>query len=70
MNPILVSEASKTIPEGHLLINIISRRVKQLNSGSRPMVETGPRMGLSDIALKEVIEGKLSFKQNGAMRLY
>ncbi len=30
------------------------------------MVETGPRMGFSDIALKEIIEGKLQFEAAAA----
>jgi len=62
MNPQLVVEASKVIPDPHLLINLISRRVRQLNAGSRPMVEAGVRMGLADISLTEVIEGKLNLR--------
>lgn len=59
MNPQLVQEAMKEVTEPYLLINAISRRVRQLNSGSRPMVQTGARMGLADVALKEIIEKKL-----------
>ena len=59
----LVDEASKKIPSVPLLVNVISRRVKQLNAGHKPMVDVIGRMGLADIALKEIIEGKLSFEQ-------
>ena len=45
-----------------LLINIVSKRVRQLGLGHRPMVETTPRMSLTDIALKEIIEGKLAYE--------
>jgi DNA-directed RNA polymerase subunit omega len=62
MNPTLVVEASKIIPEPHLLINLVSRRVRQLNSGNRPMVALEGRTGLSDIALMEIAQGKLSIR--------
>ncbi|MGB3120547.1 MAG: DNA-directed RNA polymerase subunit omega, partial [Verrucomicrobiales bacterium] len=55
----LVEEAAKVITVPAVLINIVSRRVRQLNHGRRPLVMTEPRMGAADIALKEIIEGKL-----------
>ncbi len=58
----LVEKASETIPDPHLLVNVISRRVEQLNNGSAPRVQALPSMGAADIALLEVIEGKLTFK--------
>ena len=60
MNSDLVEEAQKIIPEPPLLINVVSRRVKQLNTGRSPLVETNPRMGTADIALQEIIEGKVT----------
>jgi DNA-directed RNA polymerase subunit omega len=59
----LVEEAAKKIPSVPLLVNVISKRVRQLNAGHKPMVDVVGRMGLADIALKEIIEGKLSFEQ-------
>lgn len=56
----LVEEASKVISEPPLLINLVSRRVKQLNQGRSALVEVEPRMGAADIALKEIIEGKIT----------
>ena len=58
----LLQEAAKIIPNQQLLINIVSKRVRQLGLGHRPMVETTPRMSLTDIALKEIIEGKLAYE--------
>lgn len=55
----LVEEATKLISEPPVLINAVSRRVKQLNLGRSPLVEVDPRMGAADIALKEIIEGKI-----------
>ena len=50
------------IPNQQLLINVVSKRVRQLGLGHRPMVEVGPRASLTDIALKEIIAGKLTFE--------
>ena len=62
----LLQEASQIIPNPQLLINVISKRVRQLGLGHRPMVETGPRASLTDIALKEIIAGKLTFEEQSA----
>jgi DNA-directed RNA polymerase subunit omega len=58
----LLQEAALVIPNQQILINVVSKRVRQLSLGHRPMVETGPRASLSDIALKEIIAGKLTFE--------
>lgn len=62
MTTSLLEEALKVIPNQQLLVNVVSKRVRQLTAGHRPMVETGPRMGFSDIALKEIVEGKLKWE--------
>ena len=58
----LLQEAAQVIPNQQLLINVVSKRVRQLGLGHRPMVEVGPRASLTDIALKEIIAGKLTFE--------
>jgi len=58
----LLQEAAQVIPNQQLLINVVSKRVRQLGLGHRPMVETTPRMSLTDIALKEIIAGKLAYE--------
>jgi DNA-directed RNA polymerase subunit omega len=60
MNAQILEEASKVISEPQVLINMVSRRVRQLSAGSRPMIEVGPRMGLADVALSEIAHGKLA----------
>ena len=40
-------------------LNVVSKRVRQMSKGQRPMVEVGVRADLCDIALREIIEGKL-----------
>ena len=58
----LLQEAAQVISNQQLLINVVSKRVRQLGLGHRPMVETTPRMSLTDIALKEIVAGQLTFE--------
>jgi len=62
MSSQLLEEAQKVVPNQQLLVNLVSKRVRQLTGGHRPMVEYGPREGWADIALKEIIEGKLKYE--------
>jgi DNA-directed RNA polymerase subunit omega len=62
MTTSLLDEAIKVIPNQQVLINVVSKRVRQLTQGHRPMVEVGARLDYADIALREVIEGKISFE--------
>lgn len=55
-----IKDALKTIPDPNILINVISRRVKQLKRGNRPLVESLEKLTPEDTALREVIEGKIS----------
>jgi DNA-directed RNA polymerase subunit omega len=54
-----IKEAQKIINDPNILINVVSRRVKQLKRGSRPLVESLEKLSPEDIALREVIEGKI-----------
>jgi DNA-directed RNA polymerase subunit omega len=55
----LVEKASLVIQDPPLLINAVSKRVRQLNQGRPPLVERKPGMREADIALTEIIEGKI-----------
>jgi DNA-directed RNA polymerase subunit omega len=65
LNAELIKKALEKVGNPNVLINLISRRVRQLNSGggtlSRPLVEAG-NMGVADIALTELIEEKTGFE--------
>jgi DNA-directed RNA polymerase subunit omega len=69
MKPHLIQAASEVIPNQQILVNMVSRRVRQLYLGHRPMVEFVPGFGHADIALSEIAAGKLVFEstlnQNG-----
>jgi DNA-directed RNA polymerase subunit omega len=62
MNSDLVKAASEVIQNQQILVNMVSRRVRQLTLGHRPLVEFGPGMGHADVALTEIANGKLSYE--------
>jgi DNA-directed RNA polymerase subunit omega len=55
----LVEKASEIVTDPLVLVNLVSQRVRQLNSGRSPLIPTRPSMGAADIALTEIIEGKI-----------
>ncbi|KAB2640066.1 MAG: DNA-directed RNA polymerase subunit omega [Verrucomicrobia bacterium] len=55
----LVEKASEIVTDPLVLVNLVSQRVRQLNSGRAPLIPTRPSMGAADIALTELIEGKI-----------
>ena len=59
MNTELVEKALEVISDEPLLINLVSKRVQQLNNGRSPLITIVERMGTADIALAEIIEGKI-----------
>ena len=65
MNADLVKRALEKVLNPNVLINMVSRRVRQLNAGgggaSRPLVADVGNLGVADIALLEIIEDKMSF---------
>ena len=66
----LVKAASEVIPNPQILVNMVSRRVRQLLLGHRPLVEYAPGLREADIALTEIAHGKLAYEstfgQNGS----
>lgn len=65
MNAELTKKALEKVGNANVLINIVSRRVRQLNIGGggmgRPLIDAAPSMGAADVALAEIIEEKLGF---------
>jgi len=67
----LVIAAAKVVPNEQILVNMVSRRVRQFTIGHRPMVEFVPGLGHADVALMEIAAGKLSFEfkvENGSAK--
>jgi DNA-directed RNA polymerase subunit omega len=61
MNSELIEKAKLKMGSVPLLVNLVSRRVRQLNAGMRPYIKPeSPREEKVDTALREIIEGKLT----------
>jgi hypothetical protein len=65
MNSELLKQALAKVLDPHVLINLVSSRVRQLNSGggrsSRALLADTGNLGVIDIALLEIIENKMGF---------
>ena len=66
MNPELCKQALAKVVNPNILVNLVSRRVRQLNAGgggrNRPLIADVGNMGAADIALSEIVEGKMSWE--------
>ena len=62
----LVEQAAGIVPDPLVLINLVSKRVAQLNQGRSPLINAVPSMGFADIALTEIIEGKIKLLETEA----
>ena|SRR5438270_156131 len=73
MNSELVKKALEKVINPNVLVNMVSRRVRQLNSGSggasNPMVLDTANLGMADIALREIIEDKMGFEMPEIVKL-
>jgi len=63
----LVTAASNVVRNPQILVNMVSRRVRQLNGLSggapaRPLISETAGLGAADIALLEIAEGKLGWE--------
>src|SRR5580658_2327210 len=64
VNSEYIKQALAKVGNANVLVNLISRRVRQLTSGggnSRPLIDQPGNMGAADIALLEINEGKMGF---------
>lgn len=60
MNIELLEQARARIPSVPVLVNMVSRRARQLNEGLRPLVKPlSQDEDRLDIVLREIAEGKL-----------
>lgn len=63
MNAEFCKKAVEKIGNPNVLVNLVSRRVRQLNAGGgglgRPLIDAPASMGVADIALREILDGKI-----------
>ncbi len=57
-----LKEAQKKISDPNILINVVSRRVKQLKNGAKPTVVSLEKLDLEDVALLEVVRGNITYE--------
>lgn len=66
MNAELCKKALEKVGNPNVLVNLVSRRVRQLSSGGggvgRPLVNAPSSMGLADVALLEILEDKMGWE--------
>ena len=61
MNMEYMEKAQEKVANTPMLVNLISYRTRQLNSGARPMVKKDhPEQDNHDLVLKEIAEGLLT----------
>jgi DNA-directed RNA polymerase subunit omega len=54
--------ALAVIDDPNILVNVVSRRVKQLKRGNRALVESLEKLSAEDTALREIAEGKIGYE--------
>lgn len=73
MNANLAQKALEKVLNPNVLVNMVSQRVRQLNSGgggrARPLLADADHLGAADIALREIIEGKMGFDMPDILKL-
>lgn len=57
-----LQSAMKLIDDPTILVNVVSSRVKQLRRGARPLVVSLEKLSAEDTALREIVEGKITYE--------
>ena len=57
-----LQNALQVIDDPTILVNVVSRRVKQLRRGHRPLVVSLEKLSAEDTALREIAEGKITYE--------
>ena len=69
----LLKQALVKVVDPHVLVNLVSRRVRQLNANpgamSRSLAANTGNLGAADIALLEIIEDKIGFDMPEILKL-
>ena len=66
MTPEICKQALAKVGDANFLVNLVSRRVRQLSTpgspGNRPLLTEVAHLGAADIAMSEVIEDKMGWE--------
>jgi DNA-directed RNA polymerase omega subunit len=55
----LLSKALTTVQSRFLLVNLLTKRIRQLKDGASPLVEHSNNLVVEEIALQEIAEDKI-----------
>lgn len=59
-NQTYYKSALKKIPQRYMLVNVLAKRIRQLQKGAEPLIEEKNELiPKADIALREIAEGKV-----------
>jgi DNA-directed RNA polymerase subunit omega len=53
--------ALEIVDDPYVLVNMIWERMQMLRRGNRPLVESPEMLPLEDVALREIIEGRITY---------
>jgi len=62
LNAELLRQAAEKVGNPNILVNLVSRRVRQLIAGNRPLIKDTANMGAADIALNEIVFDKMGWE--------
>ncbi len=65
MNAELSKKALEKVGNPNILVNLVSRRVRQLSTGGgsgRPLIAETAGLGIADVALKELVDDKMGWE--------
>lgn len=73
MDAELIRQALEIVDNPNIQVNLVSRRVRQLNAGagaiSRSLIADTGQLGVADIALREIAEGKIGWEMPEVLEL-
>jgi DNA-directed RNA polymerase subunit omega len=56
----LLGMALRKVQSRFLLVNLLTKRIRQLKDGSPPLIQGGNNLSVDEIALREIAEGKIT----------
>jgi DNA-directed RNA polymerase omega subunit len=56
----LLGMALRKVLNRFLLVNLLTKRIRQLKDGARPLIQGANTLSVDEIALQEITEGKIT----------
>ncbi len=56
----LLGMALRKVLNRFLLVNLLTKRIRQLKDGARPLIQGANTLAVDEIALREITEGKIT----------